>query len=123
MKPAPPVTRTRAGVYSAMRKDAVLALHEDAVGLDQRVEGAGVGPAPDADVVLELPALDVSVVDAGDLELAPRRGADAADDVEDLGVVEVEPDHGEARLGVGGLLLDLDDVPLVERGDAVALGI
>src|SRR5919108_1504197 len=61
------------------------------VGVDRL---AGVAPEPLEDVVLHGAALDVPVVDVGDLQLAPARGLQGRDDVEDLLVVEVDAgDH------------------------------
>src|SRR5690349_9342328 len=110
MNPAPPVTRTRSGVYSAVVTDIVLVVQEDAVGLAQRFEGAGVRPSADADIIRELASLDVDVVHRGDLQLAPVRGAYAPDDVEELIVVEVEAHDRERALRAPRLLLDLDDL-------------
>src|SRR5206468_11542262 len=61
------------------------------VGVDRL---AGVAPEPLEDVVLHATALDVPVVDVGDLQLAPARRLQGGDDVEDVLVVEVDAgDH------------------------------
>ena len=61
---------------------------------------------------------DVVVVDVGDLELAPARGDQVADDVEHAGLVAV--DAGDAVLGgrVLGLLLDVRHPPVVSEDRA-----
>src|SRR4029453_18814704 len=86
------------------------------VGVDRL---AGVAPEPVQDVVLHQPALDVPVVDVGDLQLAPGGGLEGRDDVVDLLVVEVDAGDHEARGRVVGLLQDAHDpVLVVQLGDA-----
>src|SRR5215211_6139532 len=86
------------------------------VGVDRL---AGVAPEPVEDVVLHGPALDVPVVDVGDLQLAPAGRLEVGDDVEDLLVVEVDAGDHVAGGRVVGLLQDADDPALVvELGDA-----
>src|SRR5215212_4150831 len=86
------------------------------VGVDRL---AGVAPEPVEDVVLHGPALDVPVVDVGDLQLAPAGRLEVGDDVEDLLVVEVDAGDHVAGGRVVGLLQDADDpAPVVELGDA-----
>src|SRR4029453_13564184 len=71
------------------------------VGVDRL---AGVPPEPVQDVVLHQPALDVPVVDVGDLQLAPAGRLEGRDDVVDLLVVEEEAGTHDARgRGVGFL--------------------
>src|SRR4029453_11150264 len=71
---------------------------------------ARVGPPTVEMVVGHLTPGDVSVVDVGDFELAPRRRLQGPDDIEALGVEEVDPRHGVPRLGILRLLLDPDDL-------------
>ena len=63
-------------------------------------------------------------VDVGDLELAPGRGREAARDLHDLVVVEVEAGDRDVRRRHARLLDDLGGAPArVEGDDAVALGV
>src|SRR5215218_1116452 len=90
-------------VVGAVDADEVVDL---VVGVDRL---SGVAPEPLEDVVLHAAALDVPVVDVGDLQLAPARRLQGGDDVEDVLVVEVDAgDHVAARRVVG-LLQDADD--------------
>src|SRR5207253_10256629 len=59
----------------------------------------GVGPPSRKDVERHLPSLDVRVVHVGDLELAPGRRREAADDVEHAPVVHVAARHHQVALG------------------------
>src|ERR687892_1051578 len=72
------------------------------VGVDRL---AGVAPEALGDVVLHRPALDVPVVDVGDLQLAARGGLERRQELPDRLVVEVEARHG-VRAGRRGRLLD-----------------
>src|SRR5262249_58530546 len=56
---------------------------------------AGVAPEAVDDVVLHLALADVVVVHVGDLELPAARGHERLDDVEDIGVVEIDAGDGE----------------------------
>ncbi len=57
-------------------------------------------------VTVSSPALQVGVVDRGDLQLAAGARLEAAGDLDDPVVVEVQTGHGVAGLRLGGLLLD-----------------
>src|SRR4029453_7140311 len=71
------------------------------------------------DVVLHAAALDVPVVDVGDLQLAPARRLQGGDDVEDVLVEEGGAGGHVVAGGVRGLLEDADDrAVLVQLGDA-----
>ena len=61
--------------------------------------GAGVEPGEAAaqQLDLQLAALEIAVVDVGDLELAARRRLEAGGDVEDAVVVEIEAGDGVVR--------------------------
>src|SRR5215218_5922277 len=76
------------------------------VGVDRL---SGVAPEPLEDVVLHAAPLDVPVVDVGDLQLAPARGLEGGDDVEDVLVVEVDAGDHVVAGRVVGLLEDADD--------------
>jgi hypothetical protein len=88
--------------------------------------GAGVEPghaAPEVDQ-LRLAALEVVVVDVGDLELAARRRLQPGGDVDDLVVVHVQAGDREVRLRHRRLLLDGEDFCSSKTPrHAVALGI
>jgi len=77
-------------------------------GVGHRVDGAGV--EPDVAVIelgdLELAALEVLLVDGGDLDLVASARLNVLGDLDDIVVVEVEADHGEVRLRLGWLLFD-----------------
>src|SRR5688572_6766279 len=77
--------------------DDILGFAQQAVGFRQRLEGPGIGPVAVVDVVLQFPPGNVGVVHGGDLELAARRRLDAADDVEDLTIEEIEAENGIGR--------------------------
>src|SRR5690606_31301930 len=70
----------------------------------------------------QVAALEVAVVDVGDLQLAARRRADGGGDLADIGIVEIEAGHRPVRLGTAWLLLDRGGAaPVVEGDDAIAL--
>src|SRR5215217_596338 len=86
------------------------------VGVDRL---PGVAPEPLEDVVLHAAALDVPVVDVGDLQLAPARRLQGGDDLEDVLVVEVDAGDHVVAGRVVGLLEDADDPAVaVQLGDA-----
>src|SRR5215211_6862791 len=86
------------------------------VGVDRL---PGVAPEALEDVVLHAAPLDVPVVDVGDLQLAPARGLEGGDDVEDVLVVEVDAGDHVVAGRVVGLLEDADDPAVaVELGHA-----
>ena len=65
------------------------------------------------------PLADVVVVHVGDLELAARGRLERRDDVEDVGIVEVDPGDREFARGGVRLLDDVRDPPsAVEVRDA-----
>ena len=82
-------------------------VHELA-GVHQALEGAGVEPGGAAGEHghREVAALEVGVVDGGDLELAAGAGREVAGDLDDVVVVEVQARHRVVRARVLGLLLD-----------------
>lgn len=79
------------------------------------------GDALEVHLALELDQLGDGV---GDLELAPRRGPNALDRVEDGGPEEVDAHQGEVALRLGGLLDQAHDPPSgVDLGDAEGRGV
>jgi hypothetical protein len=92
--------------------------------VEQPPEGPRVEPcgAAGEDGHGELAALEVDVVDPGDLQLSPGARLELAGHLDDGVVVEVDAGNGVAGLGLGRLLLDRQHLPLgVELDDAVVL--
>src|ERR1035437_9361781 len=81
---------------------------DELAGLQKALERAGVEPGRAAwqDGDVQVAALQVVLVDPGDLELAAVAGRQVRGDLDDVVVVEVEPGDRIARLGLGRLLLD-----------------
>src|SRR5215218_2909169 len=93
---------------------------DEVVDLVVGVDGlSGVAPEPVQHVVLHLAALDVPVVDVGDLQLAAAGRPQRGDDLEDALVVEVDAGDHVVAGRVVGLLEDADDPAVaVELGHA-----
>ena len=86
--------------------------------------GAGIEPGIAARHLLdmELAPVEIGLVHARDLELAPRRWRHRRRDVEDLVVVEIQARHRPRALGLLRLLDDAQGAArLVEGDDAVGL--
>ena len=100
-------------------------LDEDG-GLGEGVMGPGVEPGEAAaqDLDFQLAVLQEGLVHARNFEFAAGAGLDPLGDLDDLVGVEVEADDRIVALRVRGLLFDAQAVaPVVEFGDAVALGV
>src|SRR5690606_37510857 len=67
---------------------------------------AAIGVIAPDDLSLELAALDIGVIDVGDLQFAAGAWLERADDVEDAGIIEVDADDSQVARGIGGLLDD-----------------
>ena len=93
-------------------------LHERS-RLHEAVVGPGVEPRepPPQPLDVQLPPLQVAVVDVGDLQLPARARPEVGGDRHDVVVVEVEPRHRPARTRAGGLLFDGGGVPVIVDGD------
>src|ERR1700730_3276975 len=96
-----------------LERGAGAAGHE-LVGRVQRIEGSGVRPPAVEPVETERALAEVVIVHVGDLQLAAGAGTQGPDDVEYLGVVEVDADHRQ----IAGRLPPLLD----DEGDGVARG-
>src|SRR5665811_1319052 len=99
---------------------------DELAGLQQALEGAGVEPCRAArqDGDGQVPALQVDLVDSGDLELAAGAGRQVRGDLDDVVVVEVQPGDRVARFRLGRLLLDGEHgAILVELDHAVCRGL
>ena len=86
--------------------------------------GAGVEPGETATEALDIQvaALEVGIVDVGDLQLAAWRGLDRLGDLDHVVVIEVQTGHGVAGLRLGWLFLDGQRLAgLVEIDHAEAL--
>jgi len=97
-------------------------LHEQA-GFQHAFVCAGVEPREAAphELHVEQALVEVCAVDVGDLEFAARGGFDAAGDVDDALVVEVQAGDRVVGFRFGGLLLDGEGLTgVVEVDDAVA---
>ena len=95
-------------------------------GFQQAVVGAGVEPGETATEALDIQvaALEVGIVDVGDLQLAAWRGLDRLGDLDHVVVIEVQTCHGVAGLRLGWLFLDGKRLAgLVEIDHAEALRI
>ena len=88
--------------------------------------GAGIQPGGTAAHALhpQRAALQIDIVDIGDLQLAARRRFDLLGNLDHIVVVEIETGDGVVRLRLGRFLLNRDRLPLlVELHHAVALRI
>src|SRR5204863_3318105 len=88
------------------------ALGDERGGPVEALEGAGIGPPTLEDLVGQVAAPEIGVVDVGNLQLAAPRGLQGLADGEHVGVVEVDPGDRVAAGGLAGFLDDLDDPPL-----------
>src|SRR6185437_8117591 len=92
----------------------------------QRLMGARIQPGHSSAQLLhpQRTTLEVPPIDIGDLELPARGGLQSSRDVEHLVVVEIESRHRKVRLGIFGLLLDVEGPSrLVELNDSIPLGV
>src|SRR4029079_17187746 len=97
---------------------------DEVAGVVERVKGAGVEPcgSPREHLDLELATVEVDPVEVGDLELATGRRSQAAGEVDDLVVVEVEAWHGVRALRLRRLLLQRQGAAFVVELDHAVLG-
>ena len=99
---------------------------DEAGGVGQGVEGAGVEPggAAGQDLHGQPAGLQVGAVDVGDLVLTAGGGLEALGDLDDVVVIEVQAGHGVVGAGLGRLLLDGDGLEaLIELDHAVGRGV
>lgn len=86
----------------------------------------GIEPrdAPAHDLHMQLSGAQVGVVHVGDFQFAPGRGPDVPRNVDDIGIIEIQPGNGVTGFGRARLFLD-GAYPhgLVEFDYAVAFGI
>src|SRR5688572_15243613 len=128
MNPAAPVTRM-VRMSWLLRLDGAgflvrPALRNGIAGLEIEVDVLPrVGPPPVQLVGGHLPPLDVGVVHVRDFQFVPRRRLERLDDVEDLAVVEIDPDDGPVALRVRRLLHDPHDAFPLHFRHAVGLRI
>jgi hypothetical protein len=95
-------------------------------GGQQRIVGAAVQPGHAASEQIDgqLAAHQIGAIDVGDLELAARRRHQAARDVDDAAVVEVDAGDRPVRARLLRLFLEAQRPPVrIELDDAVALRI
>ena len=86
--------------------------------------GARVEPciAPLHDLHIELPPLQIGLVDGSDFQFAPGAGPDRLGNLDDLLVVEIQARHRIAALGLAGLFFDADRAALrIELHHSIAL--
>src|SRR5262245_40539470 len=101
----------------AVRFDA----DDQLVRAPHRLKGPCVDPPAAQDVVLQLAAHDIRVVDVGHFELTTRRGPEAVDDVEDCLVIHEDAGHGQVRAWLRRLLLDAYHTLALQLDDAEAV--
>src|SRR5450830_1718981 len=83
------------------------------VGCAQRGECAGIRPPALQDIVCHGTSADIRVVDVGDLQFTTMRRDQGRDDVKDLSIIHVDAGDSQVALGVGRLLLDAQDMPVL----------
>ncbi len=117
-------------VHPAERVDGALdagfdGLQQDAVAVEEVVQGSGVLPEPRVDRAAHVAVVAHQPLDrVRDLQLAPPAGLGVAHGLVDLRGEAEGAGDGEVAAGPGGLLLQGGDpVPAVQFGDAVRAGV
>src|SRR5450756_528033 len=83
------------------------------VGCAQRGECAGIRPPALQDIVCHGTSADIRVVDVGDLQFTTLRRDQGRNDVKDLSIIHIDASNSQVAFGVGRLLLDTQDMPVV----------
>src|SRR5450830_113182 len=85
------------------------------VGCAQRGESAGICPPALQDIVRHGTGTDIRIVDIRDFQFATMRWGQSRDDVKDLRIIHIDAGDRQVALGVGRLLLDTQDVPVLRQ--------
>src|SRR5450756_694787 len=83
------------------------------VGRTQRGECASIRPPALQDIVCHGTSADIRVVDVGDLQFTTMRWDQGRNDVKDLSIIHIDASNRQVTLGVGRLLLDTNNVPVL----------
>src|SRR5450830_2034327 len=94
------------------------------IGCAQRGECTGIRPPALQDIVRHGAGADIRIVDIRDLQFTTMRRDQGRNDIEDLSIIHVNAGDGQVALGVGRLLLDTNNVPVLGQfGDTKAPGV